>query len=172
MLKPRPIPFIWNGSVMVPHPRFKTLCDRQFMLDEQYVLAANEEVSTASRGQYFASLRDAWMNLPDDVAKRFPTQDHLRRWCLIKAGFCDERSIVCDTPSDARRLAMMARSLDGYAVITQKENVVVIYTAKSQSAAAMTKEQFQDSKQKVLDLVSEMIGVNRGTLLKESGRSA
>ena len=170
--KIRPIPFIWTGEVMAPHPRFKGLCDRQFALNEQYVLVINEEASTASRGHYFASLRDAWLNLKEEEAKRFPTQDHLRRWCLIKAGFCDERSIVCDTPSDARRLAMMARSLDGYAVITQKENVVVVYTAKSQSAAAMSKEEFQTSKDAVLDIVSSMIGVNRGTLQKEAGKSA
>lgn len=178
------MPFIWTGTVMTPHPRFKTICDRQFAIDETYTLVPNEEASTASRRHYFASLRDAWMNLPEDLSKHFPTQDHLRRWCLIKAGFCDERSIVCDTPSDARRLAIMARSLDGYAVITHHDEtisggadseparVVVIYTAKSQSASAMSKEEFQTSKTAVLDIVSEMIGVNRGTLQKEAGRSA
>ena len=170
--KIRPIPFLWNGSNMTPHPRFKLLCSKQFAVNEEYVLAVPEHASTATRNHYFAALHDAWMNLPDDEANRFPSEQHFRSWLLIKAGFADERSIVCDTARDAKNLARTARILDGYAVIIVSGNVVKIFTAKSQSRPAMSREEFQASKDAVLALAAEMIGVKVSELKKQVGKAA
>lgn len=49
---------------------------------------------------------------------------------------------------------------------------MTIKTAKSQSAAAMAKQPFEESKRAVLDLIETMIGVKSGTLNKEAGKSA
>ena len=168
----RPIPFSWDGSVMRPHPRFRKLCDDQFAAGETYVLAADERASTASRNHYFAALHDAWLNLPEDQAQRFPSPEFLRRWALVQAGYANERVIPCDSEADAKRMALTARALDGYCVIVRKGTVVQIWTAQSQSHKSMTKEQFQASKSAVLDIVSKMIGVTRGELQKQAGMSA
>ena len=169
--KIRPVPFLWNGEVMIPNPRFKLLCVRQYALNDEYILAPPDSGSTASQRYYFAALREAWMNLPDEDARRYPSAEHLRKWALCKVGYADERSVVCDTPADARRLAITARALDGYAIITVSKNTIRIYTAKSQSAATMSKEERRSSEKAVLDYVAGMIGVTRIELQKH-GRAA
>jgi hypothetical protein len=168
-VKLQPIPFTWSGDAMVPHPRFKLLCHRQFTVSNEYVLAIQEEISGPSRRHYFAALRNAWMNLRDEDSLRFPTEGHLRKWLLIKAGFAEERTIVCDTKRDALNLAKAARSLDGYAVIVVSEKVVKIFNALSQGK--MSKQEFQASKNATLDLASEMIGTDVREL-KRQGESA
>jgi hypothetical protein len=169
--KVRPVPFFWNGDAMTPHPRFKALCNKQFCVGEEYVLTVLESASTISRNHYFASLRDVWMNLPEGDT-RFPSEVHMRKYLLIKAGFSDEKSIVCDTARDANNLARLARSLDGYAVIVISGKVVKIYTAKTQSAVAMKKDEFQASKQAVLELAAELIGTTPAELKKHVGKAA
>ena len=155
---------------MTPHPRFKALCERQFSPGGEYILAVPEYATTASRNHYFAVLHDAWMNLPDEEAKRFPTSEYFRKWLLVKAGFAQESSIVCDSARDAKSLAVTARSLDPYAVIVVSGKVVKIYTAKSQTAAAMGKEEFQKSKTDVLDKIAELIEVTPKQLRREGER--
>ncbi len=166
---------------MTPHPRFLAICERQFALNEQYTLVLAEEASTASRGHYFASLRDAWLNLPEIMefttssgeiirksAKDFPTSEYLRKWLLIEAGYYDEQTIACDSHTEATRVAVFAHTLDSYARIGTSGNLVVVRRAASQSAQAMDKEKFQKSKQDVLDFASSMIGVPRTVLQKQT----
>ena len=90
---------------MQPLARFRKLCNKQFVVGEVYCMVAQEERSAASHRQYFASLHDAWMNLPEATAEQFPSSEHLRKYALIQAGFRDERSIVCASKAEARRLA-------------------------------------------------------------------
>ena len=159
---------------MVPLERFKSVAEKQFVLGERYEADPDivQERSMNSHRHYFAALHDAWVNLPDEIGKLFPTSEHLRKYCLIEEGYTDERIITCATEDDAKRLAVAARALDGYCRINRNDTVVVIRTAKSQSHKAMGKEDFQKSKTAVLERVAQMIGVTRGELQKEAGRSA
>ena len=50
--------------------------------------------------------------------------------------------------------------------------MIVQFTAKSQSSAAMGKTQFQASKEAVLDVLAEMIGVEPAALARAGQRSA
>lgn len=163
-MKMVPIPYEWNGDVMVPLPRFDAQCTRQFVVGEVYRLDLVEEASSASRNHYFACLSSAWKNLPEDIAPRYPTMDRLRKRALIKCGFADERTFVFDTDADAVRLAGIIQTYDEDAVLQIKGNVVTVHTAQSQSARAMGKERFQESKNRVLDTVSQLIGVDATTL--------
>lgn len=149
---------------MVPDPKFKRQCDRQYTVGTEYTLAVFEPRSQATHGHYFASVQDGWHNLPYGIAERFPTSEHLRRWCLVHEGFCDEKIIVCDTEKDAKSLAILARQLDEYAVISLAGNIVTIWTAKSQSVSAMDKDEFRQSKEKVLARISEMVGTSSAKL--------
>ena len=162
----------WDGEKFVPQRRFAKLCDKHFVVGEQYALAEHHERSAESQGHYFAALKEAWKNLREEDATRFPSAEHLRKWALVKAGYFDVRDIACISKGEAARAAAHIRALDGYAVITISEGVVRVYTAKSQSKAAMGHQQFQESKQAVLDIVSGMVGVSSGDLRREAGRSA
>ena len=168
----RPVMFQWNGEAMVPQPRFMPLCDKQFVVGEEYPLLPVEPRSMKSHNHFFASLHEAWNNLNEDDAKRFPTEEHLRHWALIHTGFCHEKVLPCEKPSLAKNVAALIRTSDPYAVIIVKGDVVKVLTAKSQSIAVMGNEEFKDSKEKVLDLVATMARTTRTELNKNAGRSA
>lgn len=162
-----PVLFEWSGDFMVPLLRFQSRCDQQYVVGQVYRLVEEEERSHASHAHYFACLGEAWRNLPEDIADRFPTAESLRKWCLIKAGFADVRSMVYETANDAKKAASFLGLYNEHAVIIAKGCVVSVYIAKSQSTRAMDKATFQASKTAVLDLVSSMIGVSSTELAKQ-----
>lgn len=162
-----PLTYTWDGDAMSPIARFRGTADRQFVIGDVYRLALEEERSPNTHRHFFAILNEAWRNLPEDLAPRFPSVDSLRYWSLIKCGFCDEQSIVCDTAQDARKVAAFLSRLEGYAVVVVKGTVVSRYTAQSQSMRAMDKAKFQESKQAVLELVAAMIGLTAAELAAE-----
>ena len=129
-----------------------------------------EERSAASHAHFFACLSEAWHNLPE-ADNRFPTPDALRKWALIKNGYCTKTECVCDSPEQAAAVAAFTGNAEGI-IIVVRENVVVKYTAKSQSIAAMGKTEFQLSKDVVLDTIAELIGTKRKRLEENAGRAA
>lgn len=167
-----PLAFEWTGDAFKPLSRFANACDERFVVGLAYSLEEVSQPSTASRGHFFACLSEAWKNLPEDVAERFPTVEHLRKFALVKSGYADERSIVCASKAEALRLAAFIKPMDDFAVVLVSEVVVKVFTAKSQSARAMGKVEFQESKQKVLDYVSSLIGVHVDKLKQNADKAA
>lgn len=167
-----PLIYRWDGDAMVPHARFRRLADKDFVVGQDYTLVEHQGRSAVSHNHYFAAITEAWKNLPEVWAERFPTVEHLRKYALIKAGFADERSIVCASKAEAQRMAGFVRPFDDYAIVLVNGATVKVFTAKSQSARAMDKAEFQDSKQKVLDIVSDMIGVEPAALSSNAGMAA
>lgn len=163
-----PVIFTWDGESMAPQPRFQRLCDKQFVVGESYPLIVQEHRSRETHSHYFAALHDAWLNLREDVAEQFPTEEHLRKYALIRTGYADERSIVCGSKAEAQRVAAFIKPIDGYAVVVVREATIKVYTAQSQSMRAMGKAEFQKSKQAVLDYVSDLIGVKPAQLAAEA----
>lgn len=152
-----PMIFRWDGEAMVPlRPR---LADKEYVIGEEYRLGVIEERSGASHRHFFASVEDAWSNLPDDLADRFPTADHLRRHALIRCGYYDASEIVASSKAEALRVASFIRPMDEYALVIVKDCVVRRLTAKSQSMKAMGREEFQKSKTDVLEWCASQIGV-------------
>lgn len=168
----KPVIFMWDGEAMQPEHRFAPLCDRQYVVGERYTLIPHEERSDASHRQYFAEVNEVWKNLPDELAQRFPTPEHLRKWCLIRCGYADSRSVVCASDTEAERIAAFLRPMDAYAVIVPNGPVVTVYTAQSQAKAAMNKQKFQQSKHDVLEFLAELIRINRETLAQEAAKAA
>ena len=169
---PPPVVCIWDGEAMVPQKRFAHVCDKAFVVGQEYPLIVHENTSAASRNHFFACLAECWRNLPDDVAERFPTSEHLRKFALIKSGYADERSIVCASKAEAQRVAAFVRPMDEYAVIVVSESVVKVFTAQSQSSRAMGKAAFQASKDAVLSYAASLIGVAPQTVSENAGRAA
>lgn len=166
-----PIPMEWTGEVMRPQQRYVWQARKQFEVGATYPLVIHEERSTNSHNHFFASVHEAWKNLPEHLSKKHPTSEHLRKWALIKAGFADERSIACDSNAEALKVAAFVKPMDEYSVVVVRDDVVKVFTAQSQSARTMDKKAFQDSKTAVLEIVSEMIGVDPATLSKNTNPS-
>jgi len=156
---------------MVPQPRFLALCRKQYTDGECYTLGVSEERSAASHRHYFACINEAWRNLPEDKVERYPSPEHLRKWALIKSGYHNERSIVCETQKQADAIIAFIEALDEFSVTIVKGPVVKVYTAKSQSVENMTRTEFEKSKADVLAILSETIGVTQKQLETE-GRIA
>ena len=165
-----PLAFDWDGEAMVP--RVPKLADKHYVVGQSYMLVPHEDRSMRSHRYYFASINEAWKNLPEDLAERFPTSEHLRKFALIKAGYRDETSFVAASKAEAVRRAAFVKPLDDYAWVVTQENTVTVYTAKSQSTRAMGKKAFGESKERVLDIVSQMIGTSRAALDRNAGQAA
>lgn len=164
-----PLYFTWDGEAMAPdNPRF---ADKQYVVGGKYRLGVIEERSTNSHNHYFVSVTEAWRNLPEEYAERFPAVEHLRKWALIKVGYHDERSIVCASKAEAQRIGAFIHPMNDYSVIIVSEATVKVYTAKSQSLKAMGKKDFQDSKTAVLDLLSSMVGVSAADLSSNADKA-
>ena len=148
----RPVVFNWvevsipeTGELrraMVPQLRYLNVAKRQFADGHDYPMVVLEARSRASHNQFFAAVDDAWHNLPEEIAARWPTSEHLRKWALVETGWFDEKFFDCDSPAKAKNLAVFIRSVDTFGVILLHKNKVIVREAKSQSAAAMGKESF------------------------------
>lgn len=155
-----PLAYEWNGEAFVPLRHCVGMANKEFVVHEVYRLAVHEERSAASHNHYFAALNDAWESLPEGTAERFPSVEHLRKWCLIKAGYRDERTIVASSKAEAQRLAAFIKPMDDFAVVLVKDATVTVATAKSQSQRAMGRKDFGESKQAVLEIAAEMVGLS------------
>jgi hypothetical protein len=159
-----PLYYTWDGEALVP--RHPALCDRHLTVGEEYCLVEHHERSRRSHAHYFSCIHAAWLSIPEHLADRFPTSEALRKFALIKAGYADERSIVCASKAEAQRVAAFVKPMDTYAVVVVKEAVVSVFTAKSQSTKAMGRKVFQESKVAVLEYVADLIGVTPEALAR------
>lgn len=168
-----PLTMRWDGEAMIPASQFwAARADKQWVVGEVYQIVEHHERSQVSHNHYFAAIGEAWHNLPEDLLTDFPTTEHLRKKLLVKAGYADERSIVCASKAEALRVAAFIKPMDDYAVVTVRESVVRVYTAQSQSTKAMGKQVFQASKQAVLDALDALLGVETGETAANIGRAA
>lgn len=167
---PPPMSFYWDGSAMIP--RHVTIARRFFAEGEVVTMEVREDRSTASHRHYFAALKEAHDSLPEEIAERLPTPEALRKFCLIKAGFRDERTIACSSRAEALRLAGFIKPMDEYAVVVTSGATVTVYTAKSQSVRAMDRQTFAASKEAVLNIVASLIGTTPQTLSSNAGAAA
>lgn len=160
-------------TAMVPLDRFKNVAGAQFDIGQQYrmdIEKVADERTDRSHKHFMASVTSAWRNLPEQMAAEYPTPTHLRKRALIKCGYYHLTSNVFDTARDAIRAAAFAKPMDEFGVVVVKDCVVNHYRAKSQKyhrAGGMSKEEFQKSKDDVLALLSEYIGVKKSELVKE-----
>lgn len=168
-----PIEAIWTGEAFQPTSAYwARRADKQFARGEILRIVHEPERSHSTHAHYFASITEAWRNLPPLMAERFPSPDHLRKWALIKAGYCNTHSMPCSSPTEARRLAAFIRPMDEFSVVSVEKSMVTMFTAMSQSYKAMDKKTFAESKEKVLDIVAAEIGVAKQELSDNAGQAA
>lgn len=153
-------------------PKLPKLADKFYVVGEVYRLAPHEDRSGVSHRHYFACINEAHNNLPEDLAERFPTPEHLRKFALIRAGYRDERAIVCPTKGEAMRVGAFVQPMDEFSVVEINGLVVTVYTAQSQSMRAMGRKRFQESKDAVLQVISNLIGIDPESLQKNAEKAA
>lgn len=151
-----------EGEFRTPSPFWASCADKAFVIGETYRLVEHQERSTASHAHYFAAINEAWQSLPDNLLPDYPNPEALRKKMLVRAGYADERSIVCASKAEAQRVAAFVKPLDDYAVVLVREAVVRVFTAQSQSYKAMGKKVFAESKEAVLRAIDELLGVDAG----------
>lgn len=161
-----PFEAIWRDGAFHPLDRYHNTVAAEFGEGECVRLERHEERSGKSHNHFFAALNDAWLNLPEGEAERFPSSEHLRKWALIRAGYRDERTFVAASKAEGERLVAFVKPMDDYAVVVRRDAVVTVYTAKSQSVKAMGKADFQASKDAVLEKVAALIGMQPAQLGK------
>lgn len=166
MTPDRPQGFTWDGEAMVPRSRM--LADKAYTVGETYLLVTHEMRTSATHNHEFAWLRDAWLNLPENLSDQFPTQEHLRKRALIDAGFYDETIIDAGSNAAALRVASAFRSREEFSLVIVRGPAVVIRTAKSQSRRSMNKQEFQASKTAILEVISNLIGIVPAQLVDQS----
>ena len=125
-----------------------------------------EHRSAKSHDHFFACVNTAWKSLPEDMADDFPSPEHLRKWSLIKAGFCSETRIVCANNSEAMTLATKAKAMDKFSVVAIDGKAVTIWTADSQRRDAMGRQAFQEAKANALHIISNLLGCDIAELRK------
>jgi hypothetical protein len=149
--------FEWNGEAMIPlHPR---RADKTFVVGQRYSLVQYEERSSASHNHEFAWLKEAWLSLPEHLADKFPSPEHLRKFALIRAGYSDSHTITCRSKAEATRVAAFIRPIDEFAVVIVQGTTVTRFTAKSQSKRAMGAKEFYESKERIMEVVARMLNV-------------
>lgn len=154
MPSPPPMAFRWTGVGMVPlNPR---AAEQAFKLGHVYRLEPWMDRSPASVAHYFAIINEAFDNLPAPLAARLGSPESLRKYALIQCGYRDERSVVCRSKAEARRVAAFVQPFDEHAIVSVVEAMVVVWTARSQSRRTMDRETFQRSKDDVLSYIGNL----------------
>lgn len=160
-----PVQAYWTGEVFEPvSPYWVRRADKEFAKGEVLRLIHVEERSLNSHNHFFAAVKNAWESLPPLMAERFNSPDALRKYCLIKGGYCISDSLTCPSHADALRVAAFMRPIDEFALVTVSKNVVTRFVAKSQSYREMDKKTFAASKERVLEIIAELIGVTTDEL--------
>lgn len=158
---------------MVPlNPRFQAICDRHFVVGEVYTLADFEPRSMTSHNHEFAWLAEAWRNLPERLSEQYPTPEHLRKRALIEAGYFDQTIVDAGSKAAALRVAAFIRSSEEFTIVVVSRHLVLVRRAQSQSLRAMGAKRFQESKTAILEIVSELVGIEPEKLKLNAGKSA
>lgn len=158
----QPFPFIWTGDSFQPaNAHWARKCDERFVVGQSYALDEIHPRSSATHAHYFATLHDIWQSLPDHLAEQYPTDEHLRKYALIRTGYHTMTQHVCKSGAEAERLATIIKPYDTYQLVTVKDSIVTVYNAISQDYRSMDKRTFAESKEKVVDWCSNLIGADR-----------
>jgi len=136
------------------------------------VLVPYDQRSDKTHDHYFACVRAAWTNWPEDYPRRLANVDQMRKHALISTGHYDQSAGAYKSVEEAAAFVTTIMRAVDYAEYSIVDNVVVLRIAKTQKKRAMGAAQFQQSKEDVLDFLSSVIGVNVTTLARQAKRGA
>jgi hypothetical protein len=155
-------------------------------LQESLVVGAVYKLEPSRRSQkshnhQFREIDIAWHNLPEKLQDRFPSSEHLRKWALCEAGYCNVDQHVEPTRERAERLVRMILRLEQFAQTTivpvdeeQPDGACTVVTklAWSQSKQAMGGTVFQESKDACFDAIAHLLGTTADALRRATLEAA
>ena len=154
-----PLRYLGEGGFQAPGAFAKKL-DAALVVGEVLRWEQVPERSLKSHKFYFATIADAWANLPESLVDEFPSPEHLRKYALIKSGYCTTIKLVLPTNAEAVAACAFIQASDEFVICEPIGRVATISRASSQSMRAMGKKQFEESKSRVLDVISGLIGAD------------
>jgi hypothetical protein len=157
-----------DGQFVASAPYFARLADEHFVVGQRYKLVEQYDRSAASHAHQFAWLHDAWQSLPERYRNEpwAQTSEHLRKYALIRSGYCDTQTYVCGSRAEAERWAKNLRPMDEYSLVVIEGTTVQRFTAQSQSHRAMGGKRFGESKNAILDFIAGLLEVDPAALAK------
>jgi hypothetical protein len=160
-----PLRYEGGGEFRAPSAFVARLCDRDLVVGEilQWTVAEDERTAKSHK-HFFATVKEAWKNLPETFADKFPNPESLRKFCLIEASYCTVTVIEARTNLEAVKTATLVTMLDEHARCEINDRFVTIKRAESQNMRAMKKDRFQASKDAVFTILSQLIGTDVAAL--------
>jgi hypothetical protein len=164
-----------DGAFVVSGATSLTWCAENLGEGEVVTIRVVREREMRSHRHYFASIEEAWKNLPEELedAPYAVSSDALRKHALIATGHC---KVVTATLSDeataqehARFLRRELMEAHGYAVVVARGNIIRCFTPLSQKLTEMDAETFQQSKKDTLEWISKQIGTSAADLHRAAG---
>lgn len=112
----------------------------------------------------FALVRKAFDTLPMDQVLRFPSEEHLRKYALIKAGWCDINTQSFSTPEMAKLAAKAFKiganiTTDGrnFTMTVVRDDTVMYVTPRSISLRACKGAEWESACQGVVNYLCELL---------------
>ena len=159
-----PLRYMGAGEFRAVHTFAEKQCDRELVIGEVQRWELAVDRSEKSHAHFFSLVHEAWLNLPEQYAIEFPNETSLRKFSLIKTGYCKIHKMVMANNAEAIKQAAFMQSLEEYSICEIIGNVVTVWIADSQNYRAMGKKTFQKSKDDVLTFLSQFIGTDVATL--------
>jgi len=156
-----PLIFMGDGEFRASSPYHVKRCAELYGQGEVVEVEEINDRSKASHKHYFAQLTDYWQTLPESLAQDFLSMDHLRKFCLIKAGYCTQHILRFRSKEEALEAESFISELDPYVLCEVIGTQLTVWRAKSQSMQAMKKDEFEKSKADTLDIAHKLVGDRR-----------
>ena len=159
--------YIGMGIFAIPHNKDKAICASAYQ-PEQYVEFTDVKPrSKREHNWWFAIVSKAFKNLPEHLAPRFPSAEHLRAYVLVSAGYCTMATIPVAGNVSVKEVAAALRLISPFAVIRISDSVINVFVAKSQSEAAQKAGgEFREVVEKALQEMASMLGCDPVELLE------
>lgn len=122
------------------------------------VLIDPADHSDQARKRFFAIIKDAYDNMPEQWRPLISSSEHLRKWVLCRIGHCDITTTDCGSKAAAERVAVLARHLDTFAVVEVRGAIVTTMIAKSLRKRVCPKKVFMPLTEKAYAYLNEMFG--------------
>jgi len=139
--------------------------ERDYRVDDVFRVEQVDDPTGSSRRHWRYLIDDAWKTLPEALADEFPEPEHLYQYAKIKAGHCTIEKILCANATAAGITAKTRKNRNPYSIVQRHGSVVTIYEPlPTGKGSGVSRKEFQQLKERVLKIVSEIIGVDVETL--------
>lgn len=143
-------------------------------LQEGDIVAMTEDAGRSMKQHrwLFACIRKAYDTLPERQISRFPSEEHLRKYALIKAGWCDVHQQAFSSPVNAELAAKAFKvganlTTEGknFTLAIANGNIVTYAVPRSISFKACKGQAWETVCQGVVDYLCELVGCDVTQLL-------